>query len=110
MTLILFRPYDSEYSWDYGVVKKDYLIHFSLFLVCAHIWMGIFIKQLKFGFLRQNAVLLVLGSGAVLALIMELFRYSLSFAETFSFMSFFVDILGVLAGIGIFRLVYRSCY
>ena len=110
MTLVLFRTYDSEYNLDYGVVKKDHLIHFSLFLVCAHIWMGIFIKQLKFGFLRQNAVLLVLGSGAVLALVMELFRYSLSFAETFSFLSFFVDILGVLAGIGIFRLVYRSCY
>ena len=53
MTLVLFRTYDSEYNWDYGVVKKDHLIHFSLFLVCAHIWMGIFIKQLKFGFLRQ---------------------------------------------------------
>ena len=110
MTLVLFRPYENTFSWSSGFFSQEYLMHFSLFLVCAHIWMGIFIKQLKYNFLRQNAVFLVFLSGALLALILEIFRFSFNFAESFSLMSFFIDMTGVLAGIGIFRLVYRSCY
>lgn len=110
MTLVLFRPYESNFGYEKGMLSEEHLMHFSLFLVCAHIWMGIFIKQLKYNFLRQHAVYLVFLSGVFLALILEVSRFSLSFAESFSLLSFLIDVLGVFAGIGIFRLVYRSCY
>lgn len=110
MTLVLFRPYNNEFGWKSGIMGQEHVAHFFLFLVCAHIWMGIFKKQLKFNFLRQHSEYLVLLSGAFLALILETGRFSLSFAESFSMLSFIIDVIGILAGIGIFRLVYRSCY
>jgi hypothetical protein len=110
MTLILFRPYEIELGWEFGFLTQNHIVHFFLFLVCAHIWMGIFKKQLKFSILRQHSEFMVLFSGIVLAVVLEFIRFSFSFTESFSLLCLLIDGLGILAGIGIFRLVYRSCY
>jgi ABC-type tungstate transport system substrate-binding protein len=66
-------------------------------------------KQLRYPRWKEHPERIVLISGTVLAVVVEILRSKTLNNVEFNVMNLILDIVGVLIGIVIFRLLYRSC-
>lgn len=109
MLLFFFRHYGYDQKWNWNGFTNDTIVHCILFLGSTHIWLGVLKKQLKYQFLRDNAYSFVLISSVILVFVIEFVRYYYSFSNYFNVWNFIFDTIGIILGIGTFRLLYRSC-
>lgn len=80
-----------------------------LFLGFSHIFLGVLKKQLKKEKMRDNAYRIVILIGILLAVAFESARTSLGFNNSFNYLNLICSGIGVILGIGTFRLLYRTC-
>lgn len=80
-----------------------------LYLGFAHIWLVGFRKQLKFAWIRKNALYIVL-TGAFLFMITYQSVFLLSSeGNSIRWWDLILGIIGAFGGIGTFKLLYRTC-
>lgn len=108
LLLLTIRQYGIP-AWQWYGSTNYSIIQCLLFLGYSHIFLGVLRKQLKYEKLRDNALVLAVISGIILSVIVEVLRYSLELSSYFNFWNLIYNCLGVFLGIGIFRLVYRTC-
>lgn len=108
MLLFFLRHYGYDQKWNWSGFTNNTVVHCLLFLGSTHIWLGVFKKQLKFQYLRENAYKAVIVFGGLTALTLEFVRYY-SFSNYFNIWNFIFDLIGIALGICTFRLLYRSC-
>lgn len=109
MLLLTMRVYDVP-KWYFGGINAYTIIQFLLFLGFAHVMICALKKQLKFERLREQAVLIVIVATVLVSIVIEVARYVFGFTDYFHTWNLIFNTLGVLAGIVVFRLVYRTCY
>lgn len=103
------RVYDFP-NWSFGGINAYTIIQFLLFLGFSHVLICALKKQLKFERLREQAVLIVIVTTVLVSIVIEVSRYVFGFTSYFHTWNLIFNTLGVLAGIVVFRLVYRTCY
>jgi dipeptide/tripeptide permease len=109
MLLVFLREYQLEYNWDFAGITRNSVVQFVMFIVFAHIVNGVIMKQLRYPRWKEHPERIVLISGTVLAVVVEILRSKTLNNVEFNVMNLILDIVGVLIGIVIFRLLYRSC-
>jgi hypothetical protein len=109
MLLFFLREYSIQPEWNFSGFTPNGVAQAFLFLGSTHIWLGIFKKQLRYDFIRDNAYKIVIALGLFFMVIMESMRYFYSFTDVFNWWHIFCDMLGIFLGIGTFRLLYRGC-
>ena len=109
MFLVIFREYSIENNWDFAGITRNSIIQFFMFMVLSHILKGVIMKQLRYPRWKEHADRIVFISGSVTAVFFEIVRSKLVDNVEFSPVNLFLDNVGVLLGIVIFRLLYRSC-
>lgn len=109
MFLVIFRDYSIEYNWDFAGITRNSIIQFLMFMVLSHILKGVIMKQLRYQRWKEHADRIVFLSASVAAVFFEIVRSNVVVNVEFSTVNLLLDIVGVLAGILIFRLLYRSC-
>jgi len=108
LLLLTIRAYETPH-WQLGGFNSYSIIQCLLFIGLSHISIGVLKKQLKFELLKDNAVPIVIIFGILFAIGLETLRLATGLTTYFHYWNLFFDILGVLFGIGCFRLVYRTC-
>jgi hypothetical protein len=108
--LIVFREYRQESMELFFGFSQSTIFQFVLFLGFGHIWKGVFMKQLKFRQMKEHSDLLVLLLGLILSLFVEVTRWKSGLIISLNYVNLFTNLVGVIAGLGVFRLVYRSSY
>lgn len=105
--LLTIRVYPDP-TWEWLGITKYTLVQCILFAGFAHILMGILNKQLKYEKLRNQCFFITWLIGIVVVIGIESTRMVLHL-NTFSLITNLIfDAIGLILGIGIFRLLYRG--
>ena len=67
-------------------------------------------KQLKYRELKERSNFIVILSGVLLSVLIEVIRWKAGLSNDFNVVNFVVNITGVLTGLVAFRLVYSSSH
>jgi len=108
MLLIVFREYREQSSEAFFGFSQSTFFQFVLFLGFAHIWKGVLMKQLKYRELKEQSNFIVIVSGVLLSVLIEVIRWKAGLSIDFNFVNLVVNVTGVLTGLIAFRLVYSS--
>jgi hypothetical protein len=108
MMLIVFREYREQSSEAFFGFSQSTFFQFVLFLGFAHIWKGVLMKQLKYRELKDRSNVIVILSGILLSVLIEIIRWKAGLSNDFNVVNLVMNISGVLTGLVAFRLVYSS--
>jgi hypothetical protein len=110
MALVFYTPISDRDLVYFDCIPARSFVHLFMFMVFAHISLGICKKQLKYEQIRERAFQIVMGIALILAVFSEISLYSLGYLPWFNGWNLLFDALGATLGLGTFHLLYRSCY
>lgn len=109
MWLLFLTPVASKMQ-SYGGIPARSLVHGILFLGFSHLWLAGFKKQLKYERLRDNAFIIVLVAATAMMASSEMAIHLLHVSRGLTGWNLLCDVLGAIAGMASFRLLYHKCY
>lgn len=109
MILVFATPIQDPPQIFFGFLPSRAVIHSILFIGFTHTALSTLKKQLKYDKVRSNATFIVLGVTVAIAIISELLMVLFNVKDEIGLWNLLFDVLGVALGIGVFKLLYRSC-
>ena len=110
MLLLFLTPEDSKKYLYFDLIPSRSFVHLFLFWGFVHVWLVALKKQLYSEWMRARALFIVVPVALLLAFFSEFGMYAFGISATIGMWNLVFDLIGSVAGLISFRLVYAQSY
>lgn len=110
MLLLFSTPTGKHAQYFIWGLHGRSIVYGFMFIGFTHIGLAACTKQLKYEKLKKYAIPLVLITSLMMATFAEYLMISNGIQKSMRVWNFISEFVGIIAGIGTFKLLYRNCY